>query len=261
MVIQQHLFLSDVHIGAFNGDTDRRLEESLINLLDHAQENQWKIYVLGDLFDYWMEFRNGDRPMLAPRLLDRFAAYNRAMGSTLYITGNHDNWTLGYFEELGFDVESEYRILDFDGKHIFVHHGDGLRNPQFEFPRKPMHRLLRNPLFLNIYRNLLPNKMALRLMQWFSAQSRGEERYNAREIQRHNNWARWALSSLEIDAMIFGHDHLPRRHQVNQKSFVNCGAYYDGRTLASYTNNRLQLVKWNDRRNCLELINDSRTTS
>jgi UDP-2,3-diacylglucosamine pyrophosphatase LpxH len=255
--IRRHLFLSDVHLGAFPDEQNRVLEESVIQLLDAAQQNRWKIYVLGDLFDYWMEFRNGYRPKLGERLLHRFEAYNRAMGSTLYITGNHDNWTRDYFSELGFDLEPEYRVVKLDGRQIFLHHGDGLRDQQFQFPRPLMHKILRHPLFLKFYQGLLPHSLALQLMKWFSNNSRGDELYYGHEIYRHNQWAEWFLSEFDYDAMIFGHDHKARYRQVNQKCFVNCGAYFVGRTMACYTKQKLQLVRWDDQANHLEPVTDS----
>jgi UDP-2,3-diacylglucosamine pyrophosphatase LpxH len=257
MAFNKHLFLSYVHLGAFSEATNKQLEESLIKLLDAAEANRWKIYLLGDLFDYWMEFRNGHKPDLAHRLLERFEAYNRAMGPTLYITGNHDNWTRSYFEEIGFDVEPEYRELNIDDTRIFLHHGDGLTDQRFRFPRPLLHRLLRHPLFLMIYQNILPNALALRLMQWFSNNSRGEELYYGHEIYKHNQWAKWFLSQFDYDAMIFGHDHKARSQSLNQKCFVNCGAYFVGRTLACYTKQKLQLVRWNDHSNHLETVTDS----
>jgi UDP-2,3-diacylglucosamine pyrophosphatase LpxH len=208
-----------------------------------------------------MEFSNGDRPKLAPRLLNRFEQYNMAMGPTLYITGNHDNWTLGYFDDIGFEVESEYRILEIDDRELFLHHGDGFSDSTYRYPRKLMHRLLRNPLFLKVYRGILPNKLALKLMKGFSEQSRDDEHYNSEEIEKHNQWARWLLNEFKFDAMIFGHDHLPRQHTVNQKSFVNCGAFFEHHTLASYTNQQLQLVRWDEQTKSLEPVTDSLTSN
>jgi len=59
----QHIFLSDVHLGALRPDQNEKLENELIELIRHCSENGIKIHVLGDLFDYWMEFPEYTPPL------------------------------------------------------------------------------------------------------------------------------------------------------------------------------------------------------
>lgn len=56
MAEQTSLFISDVHLGAFDKATEKEIEDELIALINHCCEQKIKIYILGDLFDYWMEY-------------------------------------------------------------------------------------------------------------------------------------------------------------------------------------------------------------
>ena len=57
-MINEHLFISDIHIGAFNNSVEEQIENDLIDLVNYAIDRNAQIYILGDLFDYWMEFTN-----------------------------------------------------------------------------------------------------------------------------------------------------------------------------------------------------------
>ncbi|NIU01308.1 MAG: hypothetical protein GWN62_08805, partial [Aliifodinibius sp.] len=95
------LFISDVHLGGFSDNKNERIESELIQLINYCQRNDIHLAVLGDLFDYWMEYPDFV-PNLGRKLLDRFESFNKELGPTLYITGNHDNWTRNHLEDRGF---------------------------------------------------------------------------------------------------------------------------------------------------------------
>jgi len=167
----RQIFISDVHLGAFDDRTNTIIENDLIALIDYCEENSVHLTILGDLFDYWMEYP-GYHPELGRRMLKRFKKYNHSVRSILFITGNHDNWTSGYFEKIGFDVESEFRIIKLNGSKILLLHGDGLRNQKFKLPRPIVHQILRHPLFVKFYQFIFSPEAGIRLMKSFSDMSR-----------------------------------------------------------------------------------------
>src|SRR5699024_2062791 len=116
------LFLSDVHLGAFSKRKNKQLIDEIIQLIAFARQNDYHIAILGDLFDYWIEYPSYV-PALGKRMLEHFQSFNQKTPA-LYITGNHDNWTLGHFSDLGFDVEPNYRILTIQDKKVALLHGD-----------------------------------------------------------------------------------------------------------------------------------------
>ncbi|HBX66872.1 MAG TPA: hypothetical protein DEG32_12245, partial [Balneolaceae bacterium] len=140
MKFTKYLFLSDVHLGAFSSETNRQIEEDLIALIQHCIDEEIKIHVLGDLFDYWMEYpEKGFVPDLGKRVLDAFERYNEAIEPALYITGNHDNWTFGHFKERGFEMEPNFRLLEIEDKRLLLMHGDGVAANKIDFPRAAFH--------------------------------------------------------------------------------------------------------------------------
>lgn len=243
----QHIFLSDVHYGAFDKDTDREVGLDLIRLIDFCDKNKIRLYILGDLFDYWMEYPD-HFPDLGTHILEAFQKYIKNTGSVLYITGNHDNWTRGYFENLGFDVEPEYRILKLNGNDVLLHHGDGLRNSNMKLPRPLFHRLLRNRHFINLYQFFLPPKTGLKLMRKFSEHCRKRP---VAGTKRLNSWAEDYLSKNDVDFVICGHDHIPRIETFPSGTYINSGTFYSHRTVVMYKNDDFNLVTWNGKHNTL----------
>lgn len=237
------LFVSDAHLGGFDEAINKKIETELIHLVDFCEEHNYEIYILGDLFDYWMEYPNY-KPALGEALLERFERYNLNTGSTLYITGNHDNWNNGYFKKIGFTIEKNHHFLDLGGKKTMLLHGDGLDDPSFNLPRPLFHRVLRNPSFVNLYQSVLPPEAGLDVMMKFSRLARSRE---VTEAEKNlNKWAKKQLKNSDTDFILCGHDHTPRRLDYNFGTFINLGTFYQHKSVAAYNNNELSLVTWND---------------
>lgn len=237
-----YLFLSDAHLGGFSSEKNKKIEDDLIALIEYCREQQIRIAVLGDLFDYWMEYPDSV-PEIGKELLDCFEQYNRKMGGTIYITGNHDNWTKSHFEERGFHVISDQKIVTLDGKRIMLLHGDGLRHEKFNLPRPVMHRLLRNPRFINFYQRLFPPRIGITLMKYFSRLNRALSRESDKQ-KKLNKWARSELKRSDTDIIVCGHDHTPRVKNFNFGTYINLGTFCNTRTVALYNNKTFSLVSW-----------------
>lgn len=240
----QKLFLSDVHLGGFSKKENRRIEQELIHLIDYCQADNIKIYVLGDMFDYWMEYP-GHVPDLGIDLRKRFKEYNKEFAPTLYITGNHDNWTRNYFEKIGFTLKQNYETMKIGRKKTLVLHGDGVFESCGSLKRPSIHRLLRNKRFVHLYQTLLPPKAGLIIMKWFSQINRflGELKPDA---SRLNKWAEMHLKETQTDLIICGHDHIPRKINFPFGTYLNLGTFYKHKTAALYNNHSIELVVWND---------------
>jgi len=236
------LFISDAHLGGFSEQENQRIESDLIQLINYCQRNQIQLAILGDLFDYWMEYPDYV-PKLGQKLLERFKDYNRKMGPTLYITGNHDNWTRQHFTDLGFLLKHEQVELTINETTLMVLHGDGLKNPDLQLQRPRMHRLLRAPKFIDIYQKVFPPKMGITLMKYFSKLTRTLE-WNPNKKDRLNKWAGHQLKATDLDVLICGHDHMPRRKQFTFGTYINLGTFYRHKTMALYNNDAISLVCW-----------------
>ena len=237
----QHLFLADVHLGAFSEEENRQLEDEVISIVDYCSEYKIRLYILGDLFDYWMEYPHY-KPDLGSGLLSRLREFNQSDRVVTYITGNHDNWTYGFFETLGFEVEADYKSININGQKVLLHHGDGISERSFGLPRPLFHRLLRNDFFIKIYQHIFPPEAGLDLMKKFSLMSKENPEIKPKRL---NEWAEKFLRDSDYDITICGHDHIPRVETFPFGIYINTGAFFNTRTLASYNNGSFELVRWN----------------
>jgi UDP-2,3-diacylglucosamine pyrophosphatase LpxH len=241
-VINEHLFISDIHIGAFNNSVEEQIENDLIDLVNYAIDRNAQIYILGDLFDYWMEFTHSKYiPSIGKKVLDIFEQYNNSISKALFITGNHDNWTINHFSERGFEVESEFRIIELFDKKVFLMHGDGLLNTKKILKRPMFNQILRNNFFLLLYRNLLPKGLALNLMKLLSNSSKKIRRKDPIKLNKN---AQLILTSNIADVVLTGHDHIPRVETFNSGLYINLGNFFHERTLVRGINSELSLVRW-----------------
>tara|TARA_R110000868_G_scaffold37111_9_gene131490 strand:+ start:24874 stop:25653 length:780 start_codon:yes stop_codon:yes gene_type:complete len=241
----EHLFISDVHLGAFSKEKETEIEARLISLINYAINKKAQFYILGDLFDYWMEYPNSKFiPKVGKAILDKFEEYNNTVSPAIYVTGNHDNWTFGHFKERGFDVETKYRILSIEGAKVLIMHGDGQIGKRKDFLRPAFHKILRHPSFIEYYQKIFPPKIGVGIMKKFSNLTRKRNHSNPEPL---NNHAQTILKSSEIDFLFCGHDHIPRKETFNNGTYINLGTFFKHGTLVRYINNEFELVTWLDR--------------
>ena len=236
-----HIFLADIHLGAFHEEKNKQLEESLIQLIDYCEENSIQIHLLGDLFDYWMEYENYTPP-LGKTVLSRFRIYNEKFNS-FYITGNHDFWTRGHFTDLGFNIKTEHASIDLDGKCMLMFHGDGLSDDTFQLSRPFLNDFIRKPGFVRLFQSIFDGEAGNHFMKEFSEFTRDENDMNPEHLSR---WAKNYLSESHYDVIITGHDHLPRMETYNHGIYINPGAFHQHLTVIQYTNKAFKLVVWSN---------------
>ena len=235
-----HIFLSDVHLGAFSDEQNQHLENKLIRLVDYCEINDIQIHILGDFFDFWMEYPNYI-PDIGQAVLERFEAYHKSTGNrSTYITGNHDFWTVSHFEECGFNVEHEYIHLQLDETDFFLCHGDGLKEEKFQLSRPILHKFIRDPRFITFYKTMLSAQTGVHIMKSFSSLTKDEKI----ETERLSSWAKFMAENFSYDVIISGHDHLPRTETFPGGTYINTGAFYNYSTVLMYNNRGFNLVIW-----------------
>lgn len=242
-----YVFVSDVHLGGFDSAENDRIEESFLNLLEFIRLKRLRLVIAGDLFDYWMDYRN-QWPGVYDRVLDAFEAFHQDRDEkTLFITGNHDNWTGPKLEAIGFELEHEYRILSVEGQRVLVMHGDGLRDPEFKLPRPVFHRLLRNPYFAKLYQTLFPPFMGIEFMRQFSRKSKLRDSMISSDsgIRKLDLWGiDFLKTSNKADVLFCGHHHNAIHLKTGNRQYINLGNFCFGLNLALHTKQGFSLVKW-----------------
>lgn len=236
------LFISDIHLGGFTDRENARIESELIQLLNYCQRNGIRLAVLGDLFDYWMEYP-AFIPSLSQKLLDRFEEFNTQLGPTLFITGNHDNWTRNHLKDRGFYLIHEEFQCNIANKPALTLHGDGLSDPTYQLKRPLMHRMLRSRSFINLFQKVFPPQMGIAIMKYFSRITRKME-WDSHKEEILNKWAKQQLKNSTLELILCGHDHIPRMKQFPFGTYINLGTFYHHRTMAFYNNSGINLVCW-----------------
>lgn len=119
-------FISDVHLGLGSPAAEREKQRRLLGFLDHASRDATHLFILGDLFDAWIEYRT-----VIPRGFHRVLAKLHDIADrgvdVHFLVGNHDFWVRDFFPaEMGIKTHKEAFDVELDGTRIHMHHGDGL---------------------------------------------------------------------------------------------------------------------------------------
>ena len=119
-------FASDFHLGTFPREDSLEREKRIIRWLNSIEEDAAAIFILGDIFDFWFEYKRAI-PKGFIRLQGKFADLIDKGIPLIFFTGNHDLWMFDYFtDELGIPVYRKPRAYTIQDKTFFIGHGDGL---------------------------------------------------------------------------------------------------------------------------------------
>jgi UDP-2,3-diacylglucosamine hydrolase len=235
-------FFSDVHLGLGNAEQEKAKENRLLQFLDSIYPTTERLFIVGDLFDFWFEYETvipkGFHRTLAS--LQRFTDNGKPIE---FLVGNHDCWARDFLtKELGMTVHWHPFETTIDGKRIFLHHGDGLADNDLGY--KLIKPVLRNRFNVWLYRWLHPD-IGVRLARGSSRTSRhytshkhyGEEEGMIREATKQIREG--------FDIVIMGHRHKPNSQWIEGGTYINLGDWITHCTYAEMTNGAIALKTWN----------------
>lgn len=214
-------FVSDFHLGESSNDRDRRKLELFDRFLQRVAGDLSHLVILGDLYDFWFEYR-----YLIPKhnltILFKLRELTQRGVKVSYICGNHDFW-LGDFmqSELGFEVAVDRLVLDSPRGKILALHGDGIAPSDYKY--RLLKRVLRNRIGIALYRQL-PTTLAYRLALGVSGGSRhyGEQKPSEKFVAEYHDYARKCFAE-GYHAVICGHIHWPELVEIQGNYYINCG--------------------------------------
>ncbi len=218
-------FASDFHLGIPDRATSLEREKRVCQWLDEIKHNAHQIYLVGDLFDTWFEYRNVV-PKGYTRFLGKLAELSDAGLHIEAFTGNHDLWMRGYFEEeLNIPVNHQPVEREFNGKRFFIGHGDGLGPGDHGY--KLLKAVLRNPVSQWLYRRLHPDT-GVGLAGWFSRlgpkHNVAESPFQGPEKEFLVQFCLDTLQREHFDYFVFGHRHIAIEYPLpNSSVYVNLG--------------------------------------
>ncbi len=238
------LFVSDIHLGGFSEPNNREIENDFLLLMEIAEQFDMRIVILGDLLDYYMQY-NTYVPEAGRKVFDFFKDYHsRRKSSSIFVTGNHDNWDDGFLRSIGFEVGHEYLEMQLGNRNVLLLHGDGLDDQSMGLPREFFHRLLRNRYFVKVFKSLTTPSFGNRIMRFFSMGLRNLKGERSSKPEYLQNWAFGLMKRTEWDTVICGHNHCGAFLSEESGMYLNAGAFFADRTCILHTTEGFHFVRW-----------------
>lgn len=235
-------FISDAHLGENNPQRERLKEERLIAFLRHIARDAAFLYVVGDLFDFWFEYKQAV-PARHHRVLHQLAALVQGGTRIYYVVGNHDFWLGDFFtQEVGMKVSPEPMVVEHQGLKLFVAHGDGLAPKDRGY--RLLKRILRHRINIWLYRQIHPD-IGIPLAKLASASSRAYTDQRALKLVMEYEQVAQQKLSQGFDAVILGHSHYPILRRFGDKIYLNIGDWIIHFTYGVLQEGKLTLERWN----------------
>ncbi|WP_407523541.1 UDP-2,3-diacylglucosamine diphosphatase [Lacibacter sp. MH-610] len=241
-------FLSDFHLGAPNKEQSLLREKKLIRFLDEIQSTAAAVFIVGDLFDFWYEYRTVV-PKGYVRILGKLAAMTDAGIPVHFFVGNHDMWMKDYFQkELNIPVYFEPKDFEFNGKLFHIGHGDGLGPGDHGY--KMLKKIFRNPVCQWLF-GVLPPYIGMGIANYMSRRSRAqtgatEEQFLGEDKEWLIIYCKEVLQKKVYNFFVFGHRHLPINHRLSDRStYINLGDWIRYFTYAQFDGTDLELKTYN----------------
>lgn len=240
-------FASDFHLGVPSHDESLVREKLAVKWLDEIKYDAAEIYLMGDLFDFWFEYKHAI-PKGFTRILGKIAELSDAGIPIHLFTGNHDMWMYDYLpKELGVTIHQKPIIKTYNGKKFYLGHGDGLGPGDHGY--KFIKKVFANPLCQWLFARLHPN-VGIGMAKFWSKKSRAstgtsDEKFLGEENEWLAIYAKEILKKEHVDYFIFGHRHLPINIKLNDNSqYVNLGDWIHYFTYAVFDGNELVLKEF-----------------
>ena len=217
-------FASDFHLGIPDRISSLVREKKLIQWLDTIKKDAEAIYLMGDLFDFWYEYKTVV-PKGYTRLFSKLAELTDKGIPVHFFKGNHDFWAFDYLnEESGVIIHDDFQEITLKGRKFFLAHGDGLGpgDKGYKFLKKVFLSKFNQFLFRWLHPDL-GTKMGL----YFSRGSRisnmikqdKDEGYVLAEKEILLVFSReMAAKRPDIDYFVFGHRHIPSNIKISENA-------------------------------------------
>jgi len=236
-------FASDFHLGVPTREKSLEREKLIVQWLDEIRKDAAEIYLMGDMFDFWFEYKNAV-PKGFTRLLGKLAEICDSGIPVYLFTGNHDMWMFDYLQdELGVIIYRKPVVKEFNGKKFFLAHGDGLGpgDRGYKFIKK----VFANPLLQWMFARIHPNT-GIGIANFWSGQSRGsggieKDKWKGDENEYLVQFVKKTLLKEHYDYFIFGHRHLPLEMKIADSVYINLGEWINYSSYAVFDGDKIEL--------------------
>jgi UDP-2,3-diacylglucosamine hydrolase len=250
-------FISDLHLGLYPEAKSLEREKLVVNWLDEIKSQAAELYLVGDIFDFWHEYKH-----VVPKGFTRFLGKLAELfdnGTRIYFfPGNHDIWAYGYFRtEFGAEIHHKPLIKEINGIRFFIDHGDGIGPGDYSY--KLLKKIFTSKILQWLFSRLHPN-FALWIGKTWSKKSRYSkgivaEEFAGEEKELQILFAKQKLKEEHFDIFIFGHRHIPSDIKIGDHSrVINLGDWIYSFTYGELDGGKFELKQYRgDGSNILKL--------
>ncbi len=240
-------FASDAHFGLPGPRPSLDREKLFVRWLDHSARDASEIYLLGDIFDFWFEYKRVV-PRGFTRLLGKIAEITDNGIPVHFFTGNHDIWVFDYLPaETGMIIHTKPVSREFDGKRFYLAHGDGLDEQDKGF--RILKSIFTNQTLQWLFARMHPN-FSIWLAHKWSHNSRYSKEliipYRGDESEEHVIFANRLLGKEHFDYFVFGHRHLPYNVALRNGTSrcINIGDWLWHFTYGVFDGNKMEIKEF-----------------
>ncbi len=255
---KKHYFFSDVHLGFLGKEEEKSRERKLVSFLESIRGDAEKIYIVGDLFDCWIEYRRAV-PKGFYRTLAKLNEIVEQGIEVNFFSGNHDFWLNTYLrDDIGLKLYCDSLDITIEGKRFFITHGDGLSKGDTGY--KIIKKILRSPVNQFLFSLIHPD-IGLWLAQGSSKKSRlhtddrqrvTETYGDGKDISSHGSGGMREFAAKKIgegiDIVVMGHIHKPQCIELKNNGrsgyYVTLGDWIKDFTYGSYSKGNFELRKF-----------------
>ena len=240
-------FASDNHLGAPTREESLPREKRFVKWLDEIKDDAAAIFLLGDLFDFWFEYKRVI-PKGFSRTMGKLAEITDSGIPVHYFVGNHDLWMNGYFEEeLNIPVYHRPAEFTFNNSTFLIGHGDGLGPGDKAYKR--MKKVFTNPFFKWVFKWLHPD-LGVKMAIYFSVKNKLISGEDVKFLGEDNEWliqySKKKLEDKHRDYFVFGHRHLPLEIDLKDNSkYINLGDWITYYTYGVFDGDTFKLENFN----------------
>ncbi len=234
-----YLFISDIHLGLQSSGIERKKERLLVKFLEFAKNNAKELFIVGDLFDYWFEYKRVYQKGFF-RTLTALQDITEAGVKLHYFIGNHDFMHYDFFEkEIGVELYDNPVERVLNGKRFFIGHGDGLVKNDMGY--NILKKILRNKMLQGMYSLIHPD-LGIALASMTSRSSR--EYTKKKDYGETDGLFDAACKKIDegFDYVIFGHLHSRQFEKYKNGMYINLGSWLDAPCYGTFIDNRFEII-------------------
>ncbi len=236
-----YLFISDIHLGLQPDDIEKKKERLLVSFFKFAQQNAKELFIVGDLFDYWFEYKRVYQKGFF-RTLTALQDVTENGIKVHYLIGNHDFMHRNFFsDEIGALMYEKPLEVTLEGKRFFISHGDGLVKNDFGY--LVLKKILRNKFLQRLYSWIHPD-IGVALASSTSKTSR--DYTTKKDYGEEDGLYEAAKEKIEqgFDYVLFGHMHSRCYMKYKNGYYINLGSWLDAPCYGVFKNNKFEIVDY-----------------